>query len=98
MTATEDDATTAREKLRADIAAQGRRLAAAVWKPVENGTRSARLLIVPDGALQYVPFAALPSSAGGPVLARHELGTEVLWRHQRAAQAASPSKSSRRSR
>jgi CHAT domain-containing protein len=64
---------TAREKLRADIAAQGRRLAAVVWKPVESGVRRSRLLIVADGALQYVPFAALPSSAGGPVLAKHEL-------------------------
>jgi CHAT domain-containing protein len=62
----------AREKLRTEIAAQGRLLAAVVWKPVENGVQSARLLIVADGALQYVPFAALPS-LGGPVLAKHEL-------------------------
>ncbi len=31
------------------------------------------MLIVADGALQYVPFAALPSGTGVPLLARHEI-------------------------
>jgi CHAT domain-containing protein len=35
-----------------------------------------RLLIVPDGALHYLPFAAFPDPAGGaPLVARHEIVT-----------------------
>jgi CHAT domain-containing protein/tetratricopeptide (TPR) repeat protein len=35
-----------------------------------------RLLIVPDGALHYLPFAAFPDPSGdGPLVARHEIVT-----------------------
>src|SRR5205814_6493734 len=47
-----------REKNRREIAAAGHKLAAAVWKPVAARATQTRLLIVPDGALDYVPFSA----------------------------------------
>src|SRR5262249_52739703 len=59
---------TARRKL-----AAGRRLAAAVWPPLAPRVQGKRLLIVADGVLQYVPFAALPSTAGTPLIASHEI-------------------------
>jgi tetratricopeptide (TPR) repeat protein len=33
----------------------------------------ARLLIVPDGGIAYVPFAALPGAGGQPLIATHEI-------------------------
>ncbi len=57
----------------AQAAALGRRLAAAVWTPIAPRVKGSRLLIVADGALQYVPFAALPGRAGRPLLADHEI-------------------------
>ena len=62
-----------RDKLAAQIAAQGRQVAALAWKPIEARVRSTRVLIVADGVLQYVPFAALPASSGEPLIARHEI-------------------------
>jgi CHAT domain-containing protein len=44
-----------------------------VWKPIEARVRGKRLLVVADGVLQYVPFAALPSSAGEPLIVAHEI-------------------------
>jgi CHAT domain-containing protein len=35
--------------------------------------RGKRLLVVADGALQYVPFTALPGPAGTPLIAEHEI-------------------------
>jgi len=45
--------------------------------PIEKQLGTKRLLIVADGVLQYVPFAALPdpSNPTAPLLARHELVT-----------------------
>jgi CHAT domain-containing protein len=45
--------------------------------PVANQLGNKRLLIVPDGALQYVPFAALPipSSPTTPLLVQNEIIT-----------------------
>ncbi|MBY0495518.1 MAG: CHAT domain-containing protein [Cyanobacteria bacterium] len=51
----------------------GRELAALIWKPIEARVKGRRLLIVADRALHYVPFAALPTSAGTSVLASHEI-------------------------
>ena len=51
----------------------GRRMFEAVWKPVANGVAGKRVLIIADGALQYVPFAALPTDSGPPLIARHEI-------------------------
>lgn len=42
--------------------------------PVAGRLAGQRLLIVPDGALHYLPFAALPL-AGEPLLVRHEVVT-----------------------
>jgi CHAT domain-containing protein/Tfp pilus assembly protein PilF len=63
----------ARAKLGEQVAEAGRSLAAMVWQPVEQRVRGKRLLIVADGALQYVPFAALPTTSGEPLLSAHEL-------------------------
>lgn len=44
--------------------------------PVASRLGSQRLAVVPDGALHYLPFAALPDPASGePLLARHEVVT-----------------------
>jgi CHAT domain-containing protein/tetratricopeptide (TPR) repeat protein len=56
-------------------------LAALVLAPVRDELAGKRLLIVADGALQYIPFAALPEppagsgtgSASRPLLAAHEI-------------------------
>src|SRR5262249_53001340 len=63
-------ARTARASQTADL---GRRLADLVWKPVAARVGSRRALIVADGVLQYVPFAALPTATGEPLLARHDV-------------------------
>jgi len=62
-----------REKALAASAEAGRQLAALVWKPIESRLNGRRLLIVADRALHYVPFAALPTAAGTPVLTAHEV-------------------------
>jgi CHAT domain-containing protein len=60
--------------------AQGLRSSASLAKALLGGIREAieghRLVVVADGALQYLPFAALPdpgSPDGEPLLARHEV-------------------------
>jgi len=71
----EIDALAAPERARvtAQSAALGRRLAAAIWAPVAAKVKGTHLLVVADGALQYVPFAALPSPAGTPLVASYEI-------------------------
>ena len=53
------------------------RLSEIVLDPVADRLRTQRLAIVADGALHYVPFAALPHPAAGasaePLLGRHEI-------------------------
>jgi CHAT domain-containing protein len=51
----------------------GRKLAASVWDPIAAKTRGKRVVVVADGALQYVPFAALPAKSGEPVLVSNEV-------------------------
>ncbi len=52
----------------------GKTLAEMIFRPVSARVRGKRLLIVPDGALHYVPFAALPSPrTGQPLIAEHEI-------------------------
>ena len=63
----------ARQRLMTDSSAAGRRLAAAVWAPLAARVKGKRLLIVADGVLQYVPFAALPAAGGTPLIASHEI-------------------------
>jgi CHAT domain-containing protein len=62
-----------RDRLAAGVAAEGRRLAALIWQPIESRVRGKRLVIAADGVLQYVPFAALPSTTGAPLITRHEI-------------------------
>lgn len=62
-----------REAYEKQIATAGRRLAAVVWKPLANRVAGKRLLIVADGALDYVPFAALPDRNDEPLIVHHEI-------------------------
>lgn len=55
------------------ISTIGQQLAAAVWAPLSRRLRGKRVLIVAEGALQYVPFAALPGASGRPLIERHEI-------------------------
>jgi CHAT domain-containing protein len=48
-------------------------LATSILQPLAEDIRGMRLLIVPDGALHYVPFAALPDASGKPLIADHEI-------------------------
>ncbi len=67
-----------------------------ILAPARAVLRSKRLIVVPDGALQYVPFAALPSPATGrPLVADHEIVTlpsastiAVLRQHPRPRQSS----------
>ena len=48
-------------------------LAACIIAPALPDLQARRLLIVPDGALQLVPFAALPLSGGRPLIEKYEV-------------------------
>ena len=50
-----------------------RSLSKMILTPAASELGSKRLIIVPDGALHYVPFAALPGGSGRPMLAEHEV-------------------------
>ena len=52
----------------ADAVKAGRELSELILQPVEKLLGNRKLLVVADGALQYIPFAALPlpSSRGSP--------------------------------
>ena len=83
-----------RAKRAARLSTLGSRLAALVWKPIELRVADRRLLVVADGVLQYVPFAALPHSTGEPVIARNEVVylpsasvLESIRQHSRPIQA-----------
>jgi len=62
-----------RAKRSARIRSLGTQLASMVWKPIEARVANRRILIVADGVLQYIPFAALPASTGEPLIAAHEI-------------------------
>jgi CHAT domain-containing protein len=53
--------------------ASARALAEAVLAPAAPYLGTARLLIVPDGELQHVPFAALPIGRSSAAIERHEI-------------------------
>jgi CHAT domain-containing protein len=62
--------------LQADAEADkvARELSLLILQPVEKLLGDRPLLIVADGALQYIPFAALPvPSSGVPLMAQHEV-------------------------
>jgi CHAT domain-containing protein/tetratricopeptide (TPR) repeat protein len=70
------------EEAKAPSAARSRAWAAAdelgpvLLGPAARLLRGRRIVVVPDGALQYVPFAALPQAAGGrPLVLDHEVVT-----------------------
>ncbi len=62
-----------RSRRRARVDALGQRLATLVWKPIESRVAARRVLIVGDGVLQYVPFAALPRTTGEPLIVHNEV-------------------------
>jgi CHAT domain-containing protein len=66
-------------------------------RPIIARINKPRLLIVADGALQYVPFAALPvNSKGTPLITRHEIimlpsaSTLAVLRREQAGRAPAP--------
>jgi CHAT domain-containing protein len=62
----------ARDEAKAEQVA--RELSGMILRPAERQLGSQPLLIVADGALQYIPFAALPiPSSGAPLATRHEV-------------------------
>jgi CHAT domain-containing protein len=44
-----------------------------LWQPVAQHVRTEKVLVVPHGALHYLPFAALADGEGRPLLERHVL-------------------------
>lgn len=65
--------TAAAAKLRQRVAQAGETLARSITRPLEKETRGMRLVIVPDGALYYVPFGALPDERSKPLISNHEV-------------------------
>ncbi|MBI1762550.1 MAG: CHAT domain-containing protein [Acidobacteria bacterium] len=58
-----------------EIHKAGAALSKLILAPVAAQLGAKRLLIVADGALQYVPFAALNFAAAAPLLVKHEIVT-----------------------
>jgi CHAT domain-containing protein len=74
------------DQARREYETAARRLSELILAPVADQLRDRRLLIVADGALRYVPFAALPIPASGgrtpgapqaftPLIIRHDVAT-----------------------
>lgn len=61
----------------AGVDAFGRELARLVLAPAAGALTARRFVVIPDGALVYVPFAALPApdGRGRPLVADHDLVT-----------------------
>lgn len=82
----------------ADVAAASRTLADTIVTPLEPHLRGRRLAFVPDRALHYVAFGALPLPGGARLLERHEIvhlpSASVLaaLRGRRAARRAVPTR------
>ncbi len=62
-----------RRKHQREVEGLGRALAALVWTPVQARVAGKRVLLVADGALRYIPFAALPGPSGQALVAAHEI-------------------------
>ncbi|MBV9211379.1 MAG: CHAT domain-containing protein, partial [Acidobacteria bacterium] len=82
------------EQLAADLSEESARLSEMLLAPVAASLGNKRLLIVADGALQYIPFAALPLKKS-PLIVEHEIVTlpsastlEVLRREVAGRKAA----------
>ena len=44
-----------------------------ILAPVSASLKKKRLVVVAEGALQYIPFGALPEASGEPLIVRHEI-------------------------
>ncbi|HEV7764205.1 MAG TPA: CHAT domain-containing protein [Thermoanaerobaculia bacterium] len=94
---------TAATRLRRRTASAGEALARAVLHPAAAAVKSSkRLLVLPDGALHYVPFAALPDAQGKPLLHTREIAylpsatlLDTLRRATRSDRAASRDREAR---
>jgi CHAT domain-containing protein/Tfp pilus assembly protein PilF len=59
-----------------EVAAAARELSDMILRPAARSLAGRRLLVVAEGTLQYVPFAALPTpddAASAPLVERHEI-------------------------
>ena len=83
----------------AQLAEASLRLSRMILQPAAGKLKAKRILIVADGALQYVPLAALqlPGATGGtPLVARHEIislpsaSTLAALRREGAERSAAP--------
>ncbi|HEY9404758.1 MAG TPA: CHAT domain-containing protein [Pyrinomonadaceae bacterium] len=82
----------------AEVEAAAAEVSRLVLTPVAGRLRTQRLIIVPDGVLQYVPFQILTdaSDTGEPLVARHEIvnapsaSTLVLLRRENAGRPEAP--------
>jgi CHAT domain-containing protein/tetratricopeptide (TPR) repeat protein len=73
--------------------AAGRALSALIFAPAADYLRTERLVVVADGPLQYVPFAALPVRVQGryePAIVRHEVTSAPSASSLVALRARSP--------
>lgn len=50
-----------------------RALSRMILAPVSGNLNKKRLVVVAEGALQYIPFGALPEASGEPLIAGHEI-------------------------
>jgi CHAT domain-containing protein len=59
-----------------------------ILAPISASLKKKRLVVVAEGALQYIPFGALPEASGQPLIIRHEIAglpsvsTLSLWRRE----------------
>ena len=82
----------------AEIESAAAEVSRLVLGPAAGNLRSRRLIVVPDGILQYIPFQILtdPSEVGEPLVARHEIvnapsaSTLVVRRRETAGRPAAP--------
>lgn len=63
----------AAQKLRTRTDKAGTALAAAIIHPVASAIKGKRLIVIADGALHYIPFAALPDAEHRPLVVTHEV-------------------------
>jgi CHAT domain-containing protein len=86
------------EQADAEYWTEAARLSAMLLGPVAKRMAGKRILVVPDGALQYLPFAALPAPGAGsapvPMVVEHEIvslpSASVLALLRREAKARTP--------
>lgn len=61
------------DRAEADYSVAATELSGMLLAPVAAELQQKRLVIVGEGVLQYVPFAALPAADGAPLIVRHEI-------------------------